>query len=78
MLFYGNIIILDVVSDSENVAWFHTNGVAELFTLVDVLQMLSLVLFVYQEQIVFEISEGVWLEVSEVSYVIVKLKLVAK
>ena len=73
-----DIVLLDIIGDRQNVTGLSTDCVAQLFTFVDILQMLLFKLLIYQEKVVLEITESIGLKISKVSNVIFMFELIAK
>jgi hypothetical protein len=73
-----NVVFFHIVSDGQYVAGLASNCIAQLLALVDVGQVIMVKLLVYQEQVVFKITQSVRLKVSEVGDVILIVEFVAK
>ena len=75
---YLNVILVHVVCDRQHVAGFARHCFAQLFTLVDVFEVLRVVRFLDIKEVILEIAESVWLKICKVSDVIFVWKFIAK
>jgi len=73
-----HIVFCNIVRDRDHIAWVATYGIAELFALVSIMEVLTLKLLLNEEKIVFQVLQRVGLEVGKVSDVILVFKLIAE